>query len=166
MSDQNPSESNSIPEEFREAAQYFEPMQGMRAMMRGQWCVLVPSSIDGTLCGLRCGTSGGLMRDKVEAYDITDVATHNCMQAQLWMNPMLEHLTIIRDNSGTMIQIMLREDLYSLTHNITDSSITIFEDGLGYALLAMRKIIGEKEAKLAALKEAALLKSIMENTDG
>lgn len=166
MSEQNQSESKGIPDEFREATQYFEPMLGMRAMMRGKWYVLVPSCVDDSIVGLQEGSSHGLTRDKIEAYDFNNAATLGCMQAQLWMHPLLEHLKIMRDDDGAMIRVMLREELYSLTHDITDSTVTVFKDGLGYALLAMRKIIEEKAAKLAALKEAALLKSIMENTDG
>ncbi len=150
MSDPNSSASKPvIPEEFREAVQYFEPQRGMRAMMSGKWCVLVPSCVDDKVVGLQEHSSHGLMRDAVEAYDITDPATHGCMQSQLWTHPLLEHLKIMRDDDGAMIRVMLHEELYSLTQDITDSTVTVFKDSLGYALLEIRKILEAKAVRLA-----------------
>lgn len=150
MSDPSLSESKpAIPEEFREAVQYFEPQQGMRAMMRGKWCVLVPSCVDDKLVGLQEHSSHGLMRDAVEAYDITDPATHGCMQAQIWQHPLLGRLTVLRDDVGALVRVMLHEELYSLTQDITDSTVIVFKNSLGYALLEIRKILEAKAVRLA-----------------
>lgn len=150
MSDPSLSESKpAIPEEFREAVQYFEPQQGMRAMMRGKWCVLVPSCVDDKLVGLQEHSSHGLMRDAVEAYDITDPATHGCMQAQIWQHPLLGRLTVLRDDVGALVRVLLKESLYALTGLDEDLVVEVSRDCLGLALVEIRKILEAKAAKLA-----------------